>query len=511
MSLPTPNTRKEQYLNAIATGNASGLPTPITREEEYLDAIAKSGGGGSGDGDMKKSVYDSDLAVANAGGIGAFVNSAVSYSEKDIYAVMGEMGAKNLIPYPYYEDTEEDRGITWTNNADSTITITGTATADSSHNLSQRTNTGKLYLPNGKYKLSGCPSEGSNNTYYLEAVCTKNSRAYRLGIDNGTGVDITIDGDDYGVDGAYVMVRGIVKNGYAVTNPIVFKPMLRLASDTDDTYQPYAKTNKQLTDEIANNTEAIADNTSAIEAITDVLGAKNILKYPYTDSTNAQGGLTFTDNGDGTVDVSGSETTGANVYFALENNISVTLGTKVSDIFPTAGKYTISCKNADGTNIYMGIYIADVGSFDNISEDGTDLEITNAMMSKTLRIHLEVKKDYALSSAVTLKPMIRPAGTDPTYVPYAMTNRELTERVTACNIVNSTNISAFNSASDFWLCQTDGYVYLYDSNSKVRAIGIGNNPVLLKNISGGEISLFVRKGMRLFVEDATNAYFHQLG
>ena len=26
--------------------------------------------------------------------------------------------------------------------------------------------------------------------------------------------------------------------------------MLRLASDTDNTYQPYAKTNKQLTDEI---------------------------------------------------------------------------------------------------------------------------------------------------------------------------------------------------------------------------------------------------------------------
>lgn len=77
MSLPTPNTRKEQYLNAIATGNTGGLPTPITREEEYLDAIAKSGGG-SGDGDMKKSVYDSDSAVANAGGIGAFVSDAIS-------------------------------------------------------------------------------------------------------------------------------------------------------------------------------------------------------------------------------------------------------------------------------------------------------------------------------------------------------------------------------------------------------------------------------------------------
>ena len=122
MSLPTPNTRKEQYLNAIATGNAGGLPTPITREEEYLNAIANSGGG-SGDGDMKKSVYDSDLAVANAGGISAFVSDVVSgkvdkvegkglstndYDDTEkgkvadnttaIEAIVNEYGAKNLGP-----------------------------------------------------------------------------------------------------------------------------------------------------------------------------------------------------------------------------------------------------------------------------------------------------------------------------------------------------------------------------------------------------------------------------
>lgn len=99
MSLPTPNTRKEQYLNAIATGNAGGLPTPITREEEYLDAIAK--GGGSGDGDMKKSVYDSDLDVAGAGGIKAFVNSAVA-------GKVDKVEGKGLSTNDY---TDEDKAI----------------------------------------------------------------------------------------------------------------------------------------------------------------------------------------------------------------------------------------------------------------------------------------------------------------------------------------------------------------------------------------------------------------
>lgn len=99
MSLPTPNTRKEQYLNAIATGNAGGLPTPITREEEYLDAIVK--GGGSGDGDMKKSVYDSDLDVAGAGGIKAFVNSAVA-------GKVDKVEGKGLSTNDY---TDEDKAI----------------------------------------------------------------------------------------------------------------------------------------------------------------------------------------------------------------------------------------------------------------------------------------------------------------------------------------------------------------------------------------------------------------
>ena len=50
MPIPdTPQTRQEQYLNAIATGDASGIPdTPQCRQEQYLDAIARNGGGGGG-------------------------------------------------------------------------------------------------------------------------------------------------------------------------------------------------------------------------------------------------------------------------------------------------------------------------------------------------------------------------------------------------------------------------------------------------------------------------------
>ena len=52
MPLPdNPQSRSEQYLNAIATGDNSGLPEfPQSRMEQYLDVIAQNGGGGGGGG-----------------------------------------------------------------------------------------------------------------------------------------------------------------------------------------------------------------------------------------------------------------------------------------------------------------------------------------------------------------------------------------------------------------------------------------------------------------------------
>ena len=45
----TPKTRKEVFL-AAAAGQDVNTPTPITREDGFLDAIAKSGGGGGSSG-----------------------------------------------------------------------------------------------------------------------------------------------------------------------------------------------------------------------------------------------------------------------------------------------------------------------------------------------------------------------------------------------------------------------------------------------------------------------------
>lgn len=55
MSVPdNPTDRVEMFLNAILTGDGSNLPEPESRVEEYLNAIYLQGGGGGGSSSIKK-------------------------------------------------------------------------------------------------------------------------------------------------------------------------------------------------------------------------------------------------------------------------------------------------------------------------------------------------------------------------------------------------------------------------------------------------------------------------
>ena len=164
----------------------------------------------------------------------------------DVYKVMGENGAKNLLPYPFYgNSTKTLNGITFTDNGDGTVTANGTATADADfYPFFANIGTKELVtLPAGKYTISGCPSGGSSTSYYIYISLWNEAHTGGVtkGFDYGEGFELTLDEE--------TELRGFivrVVNGQAVSN-LTFKPMIRLASDTDATYQPYAMTNQQMT------------------------------------------------------------------------------------------------------------------------------------------------------------------------------------------------------------------------------------------------------------------------
>lgn len=303
MGLPTPNTRKEQYLNAIATGNSGGLPTPITREEEYLDAIAKSGGG-SGDGDMKKSVYDSNLAVANAGGISAFVSDAISgkvdkvegkglstndydNTEKGkvadnasaIEAMTEETGACNLLPNNIENGTHND--VVISTNTDKTITANGTNTG-----TYLDLTIGYVTLGSGEYYFSGCPSGGDWNTTYSLWLTTNDGS---LDIkETGTPQKFTLT--------SIITARAhLVIRGGCVCNNVTFKPMIHDARLHPLDYIPYAMTNRELTERVSNSyTSVMCDGVKTTQQVLNELyslvdrsrvSAKTRIAYVHDNST----------------------------------------------------------------------------------------------------------------------------------------------------------------------------------------------------------------------------------
>ena len=155
----------------------------------------------------------------------------------DISPVTHEMGvkvrSKNLIPYPYYNFSLEQNGVTATLGNDGSITLNGTATENVAFKIYDNTNGTKkdfIVKPGIKYTVSGIPNGALSTTYYLR-ITTINDRAHDFTVDNYTQqFNIT---EDTSVKWAFVAV----KKGVTINN-VVFKPQLELGT-TATAYTPY--------------------------------------------------------------------------------------------------------------------------------------------------------------------------------------------------------------------------------------------------------------------------------
>ena len=188
------------------------------------------------------------------------------------------------------------------------VTVNGTNSAEVWFNYMD------IELPEGDYIGSGC-TNGSDTTYMLSFVIRNAGNTgdeTTIKCFNGD-VNITVPSG-----GRHVRAFIVVRNGKTLTNQL-FKLMIRPASDPDDTYAPFAMTNKQLTDAVT-PVEVSYDNTTVnanIDTVacatlrkignvnqircrftvgsTQINGWSNLLKIPgapSTDGGNFNGGLT---------------------------------------------------------------------------------------------------------------------------------------------------------------------------------------------------------------------------
>lgn len=319
-------------------------------------------------------------------------------SVKDTLREAEVIEGKNLLAPKWQVGT--GTGITFTKNSDGSITANGTATGDNTFVIP------KPDMPTDTpLILNGCPSGGSGSTYFMQYT-NEVDNAYN---DFGSGVNITkFNYSTYA--NAKIAIK--IKSGQTVSN-LVFKPMIRLATETDPTYEPYYI---PLKDSMFPRSE---------QAVT---GAVNLLQN--NGVNKEENGVVFTFPGDGTVVVNGTAT--ANTGCSINAATIVKKGWKI-----------VGCPSGGGADTFEMQVYKSVSPYTTYAVDRGNGAIISA--DDTASVNIVIRNGYHADNLI-FKPMITldiNASYDD-YVPHVMTNQQLTKEIGKQFVDISSNNTTFN-------------------------------------------------------------------
>lgn len=164
-----------------------------------------------------------------------------------------QVGGRNLLQREWRVDDSGDKsGITYTCNADGSITLNGISTAQHVFVLAQ-----SLTLSAGTYTLSGCPAGGGINSYRLDILTvpvaggTTETKA-----DNGNGVTFETPGGTTG------QVRIRVVSGQTLSN-LTFWPKLERGNRATD----WSPAPEDMTAALAGTNESLSDTNDRLETL----------------------------------------------------------------------------------------------------------------------------------------------------------------------------------------------------------------------------------------------------
>lgn len=144
-------------------------------------------------------------AVQPETGKGLSTNDFTDADKTTLVSVVDKPG-KNLLENK--AGTASTGTLTFTENSDGTVTVTGTArTANSDYHMNR-----SLSLKAGTYVLSGCPAGGDNSTTYKIQISG-------IGYDTGNGLEFTLSSD------TTIAIYIRVWSGYTPDN-LTFRPMI---------------------------------------------------------------------------------------------------------------------------------------------------------------------------------------------------------------------------------------------------------------------------------------------
>lgn len=363
-----------------------------------------------------KSDYDNDPTYVPPANTNQYL-SAKKADWSAVNALYNDVsGTKNILESVGANSTTI-RSVLFTKNSDGSVTASGTQ--DGTGGGSYYHVNDYIYGDGKKYILTGCPEGGSRTTYRIYLYDNTTGSTGEVATDSGSGSSVTlISGHTY--------ICNIHIGPSQTVSDLTFHPMLRLASIQDDTYVPYAKTNQQLTAE----NEALTNNIN-------VNGSKNVLASLTPSGTYL--GITISRNESGDIVVNGTATaspTTISLFDRTFKHLGEATILKFTDlgidktkkyVFSRAEKvsnFRYNIRVMNGTTQVAEIKLGNddglytVIDFSQYTCDGLKAGIVVAngttITNKVFSAMLCLESDYDL---------------DPTYQPYAKTNRELTKKI----------------------------------------------------------------------------------
>lgn len=213
---------------SIADGDHGLVPKPLAGDQDKVlggDATWKT---------VETTPTQNSKNPASSGALYS-VNEALSNE----VVTRSANGAHNLLPNTAGDKV--DNGVTFTVNDNGSVAVSGTPGASPGYGLLTLSDNYTTELA-GKTVICG---GGSNVTdkCYINIECY-NSSATRI-LDK----NITTSEETFTIPEGTARIRCflMVLTGFSGTSTLIY-PMIRLASDADPTYQPYAKTNRELTE-----------------------------------------------------------------------------------------------------------------------------------------------------------------------------------------------------------------------------------------------------------------------
>ncbi len=210
--------------------------------------------------------------------------------------------------------SQTDRTLTFTNNGDGSVTVSGVVvnTARAIYDISNL----KELIKGHKYLLSGCPKSTDNQFLSLN-VYNNDGKLLVMYIDNGSGLIFTFDQEYYnrGVGGVYIYERTVGAEINRTYTPQLFDltemfgaghepaTVAEFKAKFPEAYYPYQRA--VLT--VYNKVVRPCVRKGEVVQVADLSGFVS----PYTRS-----GITFTNNGNGSITLNGTAT--ADSYVILQ-------------------------------------------------------------------------------------------------------------------------------------------------------------------------------------------------